>query len=396
MVDGTVQRGFERVREEFAKAQALDEGAAQLAVYLRGRLVVDLWTGGDRGTGPPCDGESVSILMSATKGLTATCAHLLSRRGELDLDAPVAAYWPEFAAGGKDRITVADLLAHRAGLFAFGPRAAIGAAELRSPRRVAAALAVMEPLWEPGSAFAYHALTFGFLVGEVVWRATGRTIGEVFAAEVADPLGLSLWIGLPASVESRYLPHFDRRPPVDVDAFGAVLAAVGVEVTAPVVQAYLGSLAAIAAAIGMTGTREGRAAENPSGNGVGNARSLAKMYAATIGEVDGVRLLDAAAVDRARLARTDAITAPPPLDLVPTPHPMRFGLGYELDRSAVPMLGGGSFGHAGAGGRLGYAHPESGVAVGYTCTNSLWDHTSGPDTRWNGWTEALRAAVVQT
>ena len=134
--------------------------------------------------------------------------------------------------------------------------------------------------------------------------------------------------------------------------------------------------------------RETHAAEIPSLNGIGNARSLAKMYAAIIDEVDGVRLLSHDTVERARKPQTDGLP-----EIEPGPYPLRFALGYELSRTGSPMLGPGSFGHAGAGGRLGFVHPESGIAVGYVCNNMLWDYTRGPDDRWLPWSRALREAA---
>ncbi|WP_218671447.1 serine hydrolase domain-containing protein [Microbispora sp. GKU 823] len=188
-------------------------GAAQLAVYQDGRLVVDLWAGGDPIGGRPVSGDSLGIVMSVSKGAVATCAHLLSQRGVLDLDAPVAHYWPEFSAGGKARIRVSDLLTHRAGLSGFNPfapEAPIGPDAYLDWGACVAALEAMSPLWEPGTAMMYHALTYGYLVGEVIRRATGRTVGAVLADLVAGPLGLDLWIGLPESEEHRFVPQFSR------------------------------------------------------------------------------------------------------------------------------------------------------------------------------------------
>src|SRR3979411_1517290 len=149
MVAGEVASGFEPVREAFEKAQATDEGGAQLAVYRHGRLVVDLWAGSDPIGGRPFTGDSLTILMSVYKGLVATCANLLRERGTLDVDAPVAEYWPEFAAAGKDRITVAHLLSHRAGLSDFDPDA--GIIDFLDWDRCVTALAEMTPLWQPAA-----------------------------------------------------------------------------------------------------------------------------------------------------------------------------------------------------------------------------------------------------
>ena len=146
-------------------------------------------------------------------------------------------------------------------------------------------------------------------------------------------------------------------------------------------------------AIKLINTREGHAADIPAANMIGNARSLAKMYAATIGEVDGVRLLKRETMERARKSQTDGLKGPGDFAKLPNPDPQRLALGYELSRGIEPMLGQGSFGHAGAGGRLGFAHPQSGFAVGYVCNNMLWDGIRGPDDRWLPWTKALSEII---
>ena len=389
-VGGTVAPGFEAVRRAFADAQAGDPGGAQLCVYRDGEPVVDLWTGGHLEGGRPFTGESLSVLMSCTKGMAATVAHRLAQRGLIAFDAPVVRYWPAFAAAGKADIPVSDLLAHRAGLAAFDPESHIGPAEMLDWNASTGALAAMAPLWPPGTAFAYHAVTFGYLVGEVVRRVTGRSIGTVFAEEIAGPLGLELWIGLPQAEEPRVAPQFGGAAAMTPDQHRAMLTGLGLDPDARIVKAMLGAPADAEATNRFMNSRAAHAGEIPAGNGVGNARSLARMYAATIGEVDGVRLLEPLGVDRARTPQTDGLTGPAPLCRLPNEHPLRFGLGYELHRTGSPMLSPGSFGHTGAGGRLGFADPESGIAVGYVCANMAWDYPRGPDARWTPWLDALR------
>ncbi len=356
-VDGIVEDGFETILEAFAEAQLQDEGGAQLCIYRHGKRVVDLWTGRDKVNDRPYTADTISIIMSCGKGVTATCAHLLVERGLLDPDAPVAHYWPQFAANGKANIPVSYLLSHRAGLPSFPPESGIALNEELDWNRCVTALASMKPLWTPGTAFMYHQFTYGYLVGEVIRRISGKTVGRFFAEEVAGPLNLDLWIGLPEHEEHRVAPVFSSAP-----------------------------LDPVSAAMGQfLNRRETHVAEIPSLNGIGNARSLAKMYAAIIGEMDGVRLLSRDTVERARKPQTDGLP-----EIEPGPYPLRFALGYELSRTGSPMLGTGSFGHAGAGGRLGFVHPESGIAVGYVCNNMLWDYTRGPDDRWLPWSKALR------
>lgn len=408
---GTAAPGWEGVLEAFAHGQARDPGAAQLTVHHHGRVVVDAWTTGQTdgeradGTyscrpdspGPRAHGpDSVGVLMSVTKGLVAVCVHLLSERGELDPDAPVARYWPEYAVRGKERTTVADLLTHSAGLPSFGEAPGdVDTADLLDRPSCAARLAGARPVWQPGTACHYHALTYGHLAGEVVRRITGKPVGEFFAAEIAAPLGLDLWIGLPQQEEHRFVPQHSPAPPPTQEAITPALRAVGLGPGDRLTRSLLASFAELSAVTAAFGTREGRAAEIPAAGGIGNARSLSRLYAAVIGHVDGVRLLSPLTVDRARAPRTDHLPPPAPLVRPADADPGRFGLGFELPRRGLPMLGEGSFGHAGAGGRLGMAHPGSGLAVGYTCTRMSWTGT-GPDPRWVPWTRAIHEAAATT
>lgn len=296
VAEGFVGRGFEAVRDAFARAHGSDEGAAQLCVYRHGRVVADLWTGRDPVAGKGWDARSLVVLMSVSKGVTATCVHMLVERGRLELAAPVREYWPEFAAGGKADITVADVLSHRAGMSSFDPDAGITVSELTDWSACVAALESMTPLWQPGTAIYYHSLTWGYLAGELVRRVSGKSVGEFLDAEIARPLGLSLWIGLPESREHRVVPQFTHDRPLTPAAVEPVLARMGIDVGARLIRATLATLATRDDGIKMLNTREGHAAEVPSGNAIGNARSLARMYAATIGEVDGIRLLTPATV----------------------------------------------------------------------------------------------------
>lgn len=379
-INGTVASGYEDVRDAFAQAQKADSGQAQLAVYRHGQPVVDLWT---------ADGDSLTVLMSATKGLTATVAHLLVERGQLQIDAPVTTYWPEFSPD----VTVAQLLGHTAGYFAFAADSGIGTKELTDWDKCVAALAAMTPLWKPGTAYHYHSITYGFLVGEVIRRITGRTVGQFFAEEIGRSLGLDLWIGLPAAEQARVAPVFSDLPRPAADQMTAVFASLGVDLEHPVARAMLAMFTSMADLMSAMNSAEIHAAELPAANGIGNARSLAKFYAAVIGEVDGIRLLKPETVEAARKPQSDGLPAPAPLDLLPDPYPLRHALGFELPRLANPMLGANSFGHAGAGGRLAFADLDTGFAVGYTGTNLAWDPSRGPDDRWLPFLAALTAAA---
>jgi CubicO group peptidase (beta-lactamase class C family) len=391
--EGTVEPGFEAVRDAFAEAQAHDEGGAQLCVYRHGRTVVDIWAGMDKLRSRPFTADTVTILMSCTKAVTAVCVHMLSQRGLIDYDEPVARYWPEFAAKGKAAITVRDILTHRAGLMSFDEESGISGPALFDWNRCTAALAGMEPWWKPGSAYFYHALTFGYLAGELVRRVSGKTVGEFVDAEIAGPLKLDLWIGLPPEQEHRVAPHIVPAAQLSEEQARALFSSLGMDMNSRPVRAAFNMVVSSSDGLNLINTREAHAAQLPFGNGIANARALARMYAACIGEIDGIRLLTRETIELARESQNEALPAPAALMPLAGPGPQRFGLGFELPRAIEPMLGAGSFGHGGAGGRMAFAHPESGTAVAYVCNSMLWDGFSGPDQRWLGWTKALGDAL---
>jgi Beta-lactamase class C and other penicillin binding proteins len=388
-VKGTAKPGYEKVWDAFEEAQEKDEGGAQLAVYRYGEKVVDIWTGQDVVKGRPFPENGIGILTSATKGLTATAAHLLIQRGQLELEAPVARYWPEFAENGKENVTVAQLMSHQAGIPGFLPEDGIVVSDLWNWTRMTGALAHKAPYWEPGTAYMYHSVFYGYLVGELVRRASGKTVGTFFHDEIAKPLGLDLWIGLPAEQEPRFVPQLPQNG-ITYEQYMAFAASSGLDTNHPLVrsQGALMDLLGKAFPI-MNEERMAREAEVPAGNGIGDARSLARFYASLIGEVDGIRILSDKTIADATIDMTSGKPVAGPFANVPDKHPLRFALGYELSRSGNPMLGEGSFGHTGSGGRLAFAHPASGISIGYICNNMLWDYRNGPDARWVGWLAAL-------
>lgn len=367
IVDGTVAAGFEGVRDAFAAnfTERGDVGAA-LAVYVDGQVVVDLWGGvADPATGRAWERDTPGLVYSVTKGAAAVALNLLAERGELDLDAPVAAYWPEFAAAGKDRITVTQLISHQAGLPV--PTEPLTRAQLLAGTPVVAALARQEPLWEPGTRHGYHALTFGWLTGELVRRVTGRSLGTVFAEDVAAPLGLDFWIGLPADRVASVAPLINGVP--DPNALDAITDPAARAVVLRIVAAATDPTSLFARTLSTNGalpTPEATAwnapdvyaAEQPAANGVGTARSIARLYASCVGEVDGVRILSEKALDRARV---EQVRGEDEVLLSET----RFGTGFQLATAAAPLLGEGSFGHAGAGGALGFGDVGARVGFGY-------------------------------
>lgn len=353
MVNGTVEAGFTPVRETFARNFALHgEVGAACAVYHRGRKVVDLWGGTTSVDGPAYSDTTLQMVASATKGALAICALRLAERGELDLDAPVAEYWPEFAEAGKGTVPVRWLLSHRAGLPKVTPR--FTPADLFAGKPVIEALAAEAPHWEPGTAHGYHALTYGWLVGEVIARVTGTSAGAFFATEVAEPLGLDFFIGLPDTELPRVSPLIPAPPPppgAPPDPLAALL-------TDP------GSLAFEAFFVphglfGAINDPDLWRCEAPAANGMATAHALAKLYAACLGEIDGVRLLGPDTVGRARSVESAGE------DLV-TGYESRYGLGFQLSFPLRPFAGEGSFGHYGLGGSVGFALPERDLAFGYT------------------------------
>jgi CubicO group peptidase (beta-lactamase class C family) len=377
-VGGFVARGFEPVRSAFAAAQAQDRGGAQLCIYRKDEIVVDLWAGRDLVNDRPYAADTLTVLMSCTKAAVALCAHLLAQRGRLDLDSAVANYWPEFAANGKDDVRVSHLLAHSSGLFGFDPQSGIDARATLDWQACRKALEHMSPIWPPGSAYLYHFITFGVLVGEVVRRVAGKSIDD-------------MWLGnLPEQHEQRVAPHIRSNAAFTEDQLTATFRAMGMDVGSRVLRTLIDTMVTTEGLIELLNTRHGHVAVVPAANAIANARSLARMYAACIGEIDGVRLLTAETVERARQPQTDNLNGPPPL-LIRTGAPQRFGLGFELPRSTLPMAGAGSFGHPGAGGRYAFANPDNGYAAAYVCNNLVWDGVN-PDPRWS-WNSALNKII---
>ncbi|WP_345044497.1 serine hydrolase domain-containing protein [Streptomyces sannanensis] len=384
-VQGTVAAGFEPVKDAFVRNfDVLGERGAAVAVYQDGRKVVDLW-GGTRdvdGT-EPWVMDTAQIVRSATKGIAASVLLLLHQRGQVDLDAPVGTYWPEFKANGKERVLVRHLLAHRAGVPVLDRP--LTPAEAADPVLGAAAVAAQAPAWEPGSTHGYHAQTYSWLLGELVGRVTGRTLGRWVAEQMAEPLGLDFWIGLPDDESHRA----DRVGPVDPPAAGPALK------TRPkpaVSEAYRDPASLTRRAFGAIDPLPDenrpayRAAELPASNGISTARGLARAYAAMIGDVEGGHRLFAPAT--LTLARTEESAGPDKVLVVNT----RFGLGFMLHGPSCPLLAPGSFGHPGRGGSLGFADPESGIGFGYV-TNGLQKGVTA-DPRAQALVRAVRSAVT--
>jgi len=380
VIGGQVEPGFAAVKEAFThNFEVGREIGAAFCLHVGGRKVVDLYGGYvDPEGSRPYDQDTLQLVFSSTKGATAVCANLLAQRGELDVYAPVADYWPEFAQGGKGDIPVLHLLSHQAGLPAVDAR--LSAEEVQAWDPVVTALSEQTPFWEPGTAHGYHALAYGWLVGEVVRRITGRTVGRFFADEIAGPLGLDFWIGLPDEQEHRVSPMVGTLVPAGGNDSGKTEGTAqgtgggGADGGAAAMPSNFSSTL-LARALNFGGAfsdphwanrREWHAAELPAANGITNATSLSRLYAGLIGTVEGgpaERILTKAQVEEARTVRT---FGPDQVFLsVGFPMEQHIGQGFWISSPYAPFGGEGSFGHSGAGGSYGFADPENDLAVGY-------------------------------
>lgn len=340
-----------------------EEVGAQVAVYHRGSLVVDLWAGSFDRSERPYDESTLQLVFSTTKGITAIAVAMCVQRGLISYDEPVSTYWPEFAAAGKEDVTVAQLLSHQAGLPTVEGEMTL--AEALDWDTITARLAATAPMWPVGSAHGYHALTYGWLAGELVRRVdpARRSLGGFVADEIVAPLAADdpsceLWIGLPDAEEHRVAPILGQ--PISTEASDPALKALLEQFLGP--GSFGGRALSLNGAFddGAFNRRDVHAAEIPAANGIGTARGLARIYAATIGEVDGVRLVEPAVIERARTTVTPEGEADACLIM-----PTTFGMGFMTHGPFSLYAGPGSFGHPGAGGSVAFAQPERELAFGY-------------------------------
>jgi len=393
VVFGFATPEFEGVRAAFSENfEARGELGASLCIYVDGVNKVDLWGGtADESTGRAWERNTIAVVYSATKGVLAVIGHMLAERGTIDFDAPVAAYWPEFASNGKSEVPVRYLFTHQVGLpFLDRP---VTLDDVLAGDRLVEILEHATPVWKPGSAHGYHALTFGWLVATLLRKACGRPIADVLRELITEPLSLDLTIGRPApnGAAIAMLRDDDRRPDRVPDSAAPDAMTVSAELDAAahdpgsMLMRTMTTNGALPVPDAPTwNQRRIYGASIPAAGGITNARSLARMYAATIGEVNGTRLLSAGALEA---ATREQVAGPDRVLLIST----RFATGFQLPSQMVTMLSGTSFGHSGVGGALGFADTRHRVAFGYV-PNQLRTSSAGDD-RTDALLGALRSVV---
>jgi CubicO group peptidase (beta-lactamase class C family) len=402
LVGGYVATGFDAVRDAFeANFAEHGEVGASCAIYVDGAPKVDLW-GGTTG-GPDSQAwrkDTLGLVYSVTKGATAIICGLLAQHGRLDLDTPVGRYWPDFDQNGKAGTTVRMVLAHQAGLPVLEDTFPLE--HLLRRGTCARALATQNPLWTAGTAFGYHALTYGWLLDEIVLRATGQTIAAHIQGMIASPLDLDFYVGLPDDQAFRVASLIDggatETPPPGPDP-KIVDRIHDAELRHDIREAA--SATADAASLFLRATSSNgvlpapdatawndprvRRASIPAANGITNARSVARLYAACIGEVNGARLLTANTLTDLTKTRSEGA------DRV-TGLSSRFGTGFMLPTVGTPMLSEHSFGHEGLGGAIAFGDPAAGVAFGYV--QNLLQSSVGVDRRVAGLVTALQGCLA--
>ena len=365
-IGGTCAGKFDAVRAEFENNFTTrgDVGAA-VAVWVDGDLVVNLWGGyADARRRRHWREDTLASVYSGTKGLTSTCVHLLADRGEIDLEAPVAHYWPEFAAAGKADVSVASVLSHRSGVIA--PRSRMHWSQTADWGLVCERLAAAEPWWEPGTAQGYHMVSFGFILGEVVRRATGRTIGQYLRTEIAEPMGIDVHIGLPAAEHHRCAEMVNKPHIRDVLGGGQAPADPGSLDEHP--------MAGLSIAVGFVPDDElacnelsrWRAAEFPGTNGHVSALGMASFYNGLAQE----KILTTAHLEKVRVSQGGF---DPDVVLGPRVADHGWGLGYMLNQRGVAGPNLRSFGHGGSGGSYGFVDLEN--RIGYAYVMNHFDAT---------------------
>ena len=374
MISGYCEDNFIEARNIFEKSISSGfELGGSIAVEVQGKKVIDLWGGYlDHSQSKAWEENTLVNVFSTTKGIAAICLLQLIEKGLLDIEKPVCEYWPEFSVNGKENIPVKYLFCHKAGLC--GVREPLESGAFSNWDLITSELAKQEPLWEPGTAHGYHAITYGHLVGELLRRIDGRTIGQYFKEEIAEPLNLDFWIGLPDSEFDRVSDIYPSKPgPLQylfplltklprfvlpgrakfLLDFGDTSKPVGAAFNNPPISSNRGMEA---------NTKQWRNAEIPAANGHGTARSIAKLYGilANGGSRDGIHVLSPETIEKGRQTQSDG------KDLVLGGMRTRFGLGFMLGTENVSMgPNPNAFGHGGAGGSLGFSDPDNNISLGF-------------------------------
>ena len=385
-VHGFVDERFGAVMDAFASnfTERHDLGAG-CAVYVKGRPVVDLWGGiADARTGRVWDRDTAAVIFSCSKAILAICAYLLVEDGRLDLDQPIARYWPAFGQRGKAAITVRDELGHRAGLAALDTD--LSREDVLTWDPVLRALEAQRPRHAPDAGHLYHAMTYGWLVGEVIRRVSGLPPGQFFRTAIGDRLDLRTWIGIPEPVRESVAW---MEPPLPDEDSVAARESARIAERNPVIDRSLTMCGAFAfpAENGYVTFNDPaiQEAEIPGANGISTAASLARLFAACVSDVDGPPLLRRATIEDG----LKPLSAGQQLSGMPDDG-SRWGTGFQLASPPTqPMLGPGSFGHAGAGGQLGFGDVELGVGFAYL-SNQMGGYG---DARARELTKAVRAAI---
>lgn len=383
MVDVFIESGFEPLAEKFFElTKNQSAGGAALCVYQNGLPIIDVWAG-EASTNLPWDAETNILIWSSTKGLLSILAHRAIEQGFLDVNEKVSKYWPEFGCNGKENITVSMIMRHRAGLSA--PREDLTFDDVLALQPVLDAFARQSPIWEPDSGFAYHSISFGYLLGKIISSAMGMSIGELMQREISQPLNAPAWIGVPPNVELAIARFFtDAGPIPPVPAVGSN--EYWIERSFSFGGAFEG---------GLTGDIEGwndprvYQAEIAGAGAVTNARSLAKIYSAAVIKTDSVRLLEDATILEALNHRNEGDN----LWGDPQPHPVH-SLGFiapNADHS--PILSDSTFGHDGLGGQQGFGDLAHRIGFGYV-TNWIPIYEDGME-RHRELTRVLKSCLAQ-
>lgn len=353
-IKGTIEPGFEKVKEAFAANWLGYEVGAACSVVFKGKKVVDLWGGWlDTEFKTPWQEDTLVNVYSTTKGMGSLAMAVLADEGKLDYTAKVVEYWPEFGANGKENITVAQLLSHQAGLCGVTQRLTIE--DLYDWEKMTTLLANQKPLWEPGKACGYHAVTWGYFPGELIRRITGKTLGTYFREKVAEPLKADFFIGLPDAEMHRttYMIGANRariavKPP---DPAAKMPAFYPIALLNPDIRPFKDA-----------SSTAWRKAEIAAANGQANARGIARIYGmlANGGEIDGIRILSKKGIETALI---EEVNGQEP-NLV-TGRNMRLARGFSLNSEDFYGPNPDAFGHAGAGGSLGFADPKANLGFGY-------------------------------